>query len=129
MMILLFTSDHCAWCDIVKGMIENESEDFEDPESIHEINVDSHSQIAEAYGILVVPTLVSRGYMLSGVPCQEDLRSFLLRSIAARTVDREESRAQNVLRSARQRRASRLTDDVHRHALEQIEISGTTESR
>jgi len=128
-MILLFTSDHCAWCDVVKGMIENENEGFEDPESIHEINVDSHSQIAEAYGVLVVPTLVSRGYMLSGVPCQEDLRSFLLQSIAARTIDREESRAQTVLRSARQRRALRQTGAGPRHILEQVEISETSKSR
>jgi hypothetical protein len=128
-MILLFTSDHCAWCDVVKGMIENENDGFEDPESIHEINVDSHSQIAEAYGILVVPTLVSRGYMLSGVPCQEDLQSFLLRSIAARTIDREESRARTVLRSARQRRALRLTGAVPSRTLEQVEVPKTSKSR
>ncbi len=128
-MILLFTSDHCAWCDVVKGMIESESDTFEDPESIHEINVDRHSQIAEAYGILVVPTLVSRGCMLSGVPCEEDLRSFLLQSIAARNLDREESRARTVLRSARQRRRLRLTGDFPHRALKQVEISETPRSR
>jgi hypothetical protein len=128
-MILLFTSDHCAWCDVVKGMIENENEGFEDPESIHEINVDSHSQIAEAYGILVVPTLVSRGYMLSGVPCQEDLRLFLLRSIAARAIDRDECRARTVLKSARQRRALRLTGNMRHHTLEHVEISEPSKSR
>jgi len=128
-MILLFISNHCAWCDVVKGMIENESEGFEDPEPLHEINVDKHSRIAEAYGILVVPTLVSRGYMLSGVPCQEDLQLFLLRSIAARSIDREEARAQTVLRSARQRKALRQTGAGPRHILEQVEISETSKSR
>ncbi|MFX0045369.1 MAG: thioredoxin family protein [Candidatus Hermodarchaeota archaeon] len=108
-MILLFTSDHCAWCDVVKGMIEDESEKFENPEPILEVNVDEQSHIAEAYGILVVPTLVSRGYMLSGIPCQEDLQSFLAQSIPARTSDREGSRARTILRSARNRRALRLT--------------------
>ncbi|MHA2377648.1 MAG: thioredoxin domain-containing protein [Candidatus Thorarchaeota archaeon] len=131
-MILLFTSDHCAWCDVVKGMIESESEGLEDPEPIHEVNVDRHSHIAEAYNILVVPTLVSRGHMLTGVPCQEDLRSFLLQSIAARTIDREESRARTVLRSARQRRAMRPTRGSHdkiKTALEQVEVSETSRSR
>ena len=127
-MILLFTSNHCAWCDVVKGMIENESEGFEDPEPLHEINVDKHSRIAEAYGILVVPTLVSRGYMLSGVPCQEDLQLFLLRSIAARTIEREEARAQTLLRSARQRRTQRLTGKIPRYVLEQIELTDASKS-
>ncbi|MFW9945178.1 MAG: thioredoxin domain-containing protein [Candidatus Sifarchaeia archaeon] len=128
-MILLFTSDHCAWCDVVKGMIENEIEGFEDDQPMHEINVDKHSRIAEAYGILVVPTLVSRGYMLSGVPCQEDLQLFLLRSIAARTIEREEARAQTLLRSARQRRTLRPTGKIPRYVLKQIELTEASKSR
>ncbi|MFQ5834185.1 MAG: thioredoxin domain-containing protein [Candidatus Thorarchaeota archaeon] len=122
-MILLFTSDHCAWCDIVKSMLDTECEEFEDPCFVLEINVDKHSHIAEAYGILVVPTLVSRGCMLSGVPCQEDLRSFLLQSIAGRPLDREESRAQTVLKAARRKRATRLSR-VSERAQKHKEISG-----
>ncbi len=121
-MILLFTSDQCAWCDIVKSMLDAECEEFEDPCFVLEINVDKHSQIAEAYGILVVPTLVSKGCMLSGMPCQEDLRSFLLQSIAGRTHDREESRAQTVLKAARRKRATRLSR-APRRTLEHTEIS------
>ncbi len=27
-MILLFTSDHCAWCDVLKKMLDEESEEL-----------------------------------------------------------------------------------------------------
>jgi hypothetical protein len=99
-MILLFTSQHCTWCDIVKNMIEEESTDLGCREPIFEVNVELHCHIAEAYGIMIVPTLVSRGSLLSGVPCQDDLRAFLLGSLTATIAERNEGRAAKAIRSA-----------------------------
>ncbi len=99
-MILLFTSQHCTWCDIVKNMIEEESSDLGCREPLFEVNVEHHNHIAAAYGILMVPTLVSRGNMLSGVPCQDDLRAFLLRSLTETIAERSEGKAAKAIRSA-----------------------------
>jgi thiol-disulfide isomerase/thioredoxin len=77
-MILFFTSAHCTWCDILKKMLHDESKDLGDIQPIFEVDVDRHHHIAEAYGILVVPTLVAGMQKISGVPTQSDLRSFLL---------------------------------------------------
>jgi len=77
-MILMFTSDHCAWCDILKRMLDEESDEIGVLQPIFEVNVDKHHHIAETYGILVVPTLVAGMQKISGVPTQSDLRSFLL---------------------------------------------------
>jgi hypothetical protein len=99
-MILLFTSQHCTWCDIVKNMIDEESSDLGCKEPLFEVNVEHHSHIAEAYGVLMVPTLVSRSNTLSGVPCQDDLRAFLLRSLTETIAERNESKAAKAIRSA-----------------------------
>ena len=48
-MILLFTSDKCAWCEVLKKMLEEEAEDLGLLESIYEVNVDHLHHIAEAY--------------------------------------------------------------------------------
>jgi hypothetical protein len=77
-MILLFTSNHCTWCDVLRKMLEDESDTLGSLQSIFEVDVDRHHHIAEAYGILVVPTLVAGLQKISGVPTQSDLRSFLL---------------------------------------------------
>lgn len=77
-MILLFTSNHCTWCDVLKRMLDEESDELGAPQPIFEVDVDKHHHIAEAYGILVVPTLVAGMQKISGVPTQSDLRSFLL---------------------------------------------------
>ncbi|MFX0107666.1 MAG: thioredoxin family protein [Candidatus Hodarchaeota archaeon] len=99
-MILLFTSTHCTWCDVVKSMIDNESADLGCREPLFEINVDEHDHIAEAYGIMMVPTLVSRGRVLSGVPCQEDLRAFMLQSLTGSEVDVDARKARKAILSA-----------------------------
>jgi thioredoxin-like negative regulator of GroEL len=99
-MILLFTSKHCTWCDIVKNMIEEESSELGCREPLFEVNVEHHSHIAEAYGIFMVPTLVSRNNMLSGVPCQDDLRAFLLRSLTETLNERGDGKAAKAIRSA-----------------------------
>ena len=102
-MILLFTSPHCAWCDVVKGMVETECDTIGGTTRLHEIDVERHTRIAETYGVLAVPTLVSGSQSLSGVPCSDDLRSFLFQSIAGRPLDKDED-ARSVLRSARHRK-------------------------
>jgi len=102
-MILLFTSPQCAWCDVVKDMVETECDAIGGTTRLHEINVERHTRIAETYGVLAVPTLVSGSQSLSGVPCSDDLRSFLFQSIAGRPLDKDED-ARSVLRFARHRK-------------------------
>jgi len=79
--IFLFTSKKCTWCNMVKDMIEEELEEFVWPSDIYEVDIEKYQQIAQAYGILVVPTLVAGGQMLSGLPTPSDLRSFLMQSV------------------------------------------------
>jgi hypothetical protein len=81
-------------------MIDEESSNLGCKEPLFEVNVEHHSHIAEAYGILMVPTLVSRDNILSGVPCQDDLRAFLLKSLTATMKERSEGRAEKAIRSA-----------------------------
>ncbi len=102
-MILLFTSPQCAWCNIVKDMVETECDTIGKTTRLHEIDVERHTRIAETYGVLAVPTLVSGSQSLSGVPCSDDLRSFLFQSIAGRPLNEDED-ARSVLMSARHRK-------------------------
>ncbi len=102
-MILLFTSPQCAWCDVVKDMVETECDSIGETTRLHEIDVERHTHIAETYGVLTVPTLVSGSHSLSGVPCSDDLRSFLFQSIAGRPLNEDED-ARSVLRSARHKK-------------------------
>jgi len=102
-MILLFTSPQCAWCDVVKDMVETECDTIGETTRLHEVDVERYTHIAETYGVLAVPTLVSGSHSLSGVPCSDDLRSFLFQSIAGRPLNEGED-ARSVLRSARRRK-------------------------
>ncbi len=102
-MILLFTSPHCVWCDVVKDMVETECDTIGETTRLYEVNIERHTHIAETYGVLAVPTLVSGSVSLSGVPCSDDLRSFLFQSIAGRPLHKEEA-ARAVLKSARRRK-------------------------
>lgn len=79
-MILLFTSDHCLLCNMIKGMLEEEEADIAGVAAVYEVNVDKHPFIAEAYGVMVVPALVAGCKALCGVPSESDLRSFLLQA-------------------------------------------------
>ena len=102
-MILLFTSPQCAWCDVVKDMVETECDSIGEPTRLHEIDIEMHTRIAETYGVLAVPTLVSGSHSLSGIPCSDDLRSFLFQSIAGRSLNEDED-ARSVLKSARHKK-------------------------
>ncbi len=86
-MILLFTSKDCTWCDLLKDMIVEEEDLFGKDSLVCEIDVDSYARVAKAYGIMTVPTMVARSSTLSGVPDLDDLRSFLFRALSERTAD------------------------------------------
>ena len=98
-MILLFTSESCAWCDILKTMIRTEGADIIDNRSLFEINIDKHGFIAEAYRIRAVPTLISKSNILTGLPSAEELKSFLLQSISGGVSQDSENRPRSVIRS------------------------------
>jgi thioredoxin-related protein len=85
-MILLFTSEHCTWCDMVRNMIEKEYLNLGHEVPIYEVSIEECRQIAEAYGILMVPTLIAGNKMLTGIPGLSDLRSFLLQAASGPTL-------------------------------------------
>ncbi|MHA1807621.1 MAG: thioredoxin domain-containing protein [Candidatus Thorarchaeota archaeon] len=80
--MLLFTSDHCTWCNTVKVMIEEESKKFSHPPVVCEINIDYYRNFAEVFGIVMIPTLIYKSHELNGLPDRSDLRSFLLQAIS-----------------------------------------------
>lgn len=110
-MILLFTSDHCAWCGVLKSMLEDESEVLGTEQNIYEVNVDRQYRIAEAYGILAVPTLVAGAYKISGVPERSDLRSFLLQAISGGFLRHGRRSVKSVLREVRRIKSSETSDE------------------
>jgi len=110
-MILLFTSDHCAWCDVLKTMLDEESEELGLHRLVYEVNVDKHHHIAEAYSILVVPTLVSGMHKISGVPTSSDLRSFILQVHAGTLPRSKKDTPRSVLREARKLQSSNSSEE------------------
>jgi hypothetical protein len=105
-MILLFTSNHCTWCDVLRKMLEDESDTFGSLQPIFEVDVDRHHHIAEVYDILVVPTLVAGMQKISGVPTQSDLRSFLLHMNPVIQFRSERSSPRSFLQKVRDLKAS-----------------------
>ena len=83
-------------------MLEEETEDLGLLESIYEVNVDHHHHIAEAYSILVVPSLVSGMHKISGVPTASDLRSFILQINAGARTAGKKNTPRSVLREVRE---------------------------
>ena len=79
-MIILFTSSKCTWCDVVKGMLDEVLAMYKDILSIYEVNIEQFQFITKDYGFLIVPTLVSKGHVISGGPDMSDLESFLLQA-------------------------------------------------
>jgi glutaredoxin len=109
-MILLFTSDHCTWCDVLKRMLDEESDALGLLQPIFEVDVDKHQYIAETYEILVVPTLVAGMQKISGVPTQSDLRSFLLHLNPVTQFRSERGAPSLVLREVRNLRESEVEE-------------------
>jgi len=83
-------------------MLEQESEQLGLLESIFEVNVDRYHHIAEAYSILVVPSLVSGMHKISGVPTASDLRSFILQINAGTRSGLKKHTSQIVLQQVRE---------------------------
>ncbi len=110
-MILLFTSDHCAWCGILKAMLKDEGKSLGAEQQVYEVNVEKQHRIAEAYGILAVPTLVAGSFKISGVPTPSDLRSFMLQAISRGFLRTGTKMVRSVLRDVRQIRASETHKD------------------
>ena len=93
-------------------MLENESEALGTEHNIYEVDVEKQYRIAEAYGILAVPTLVAGAYKISGVPEASDLRSFLLQAVSGGFLRYGGRNVKSVLREAQQIRASETTKDT-----------------
>ncbi len=110
-MILLFTSDHCAWCGVLKAMLEDEGRALGTKQEIYEVNVEKQHRIAEAFGILAVPTLVAGSFKISGVPTSSDLRSFLLQAVSRGFLKTGTKMVKSVLRDVRQIRASETQNE------------------
>jgi thioredoxin-like negative regulator of GroEL len=115
-MILLFTSENCKWCDVLKDMIEEESEETIHETEILEIDVAKYRKIAEAYGVLVVPTLVAHANSLSGLPAADDLRSFLL-SAATENVSSDSLDSREVISQAVQLQRSVRVEPTPEHPM------------
>nr|KXH73437.1 MAG: hypothetical protein AM325_07930 [Candidatus Thorarchaeota archaeon SMTZ1-45] len=111
-MILMFTSDHCVWCDSLKSMLKDESKALGLEQNIYEVDVEKQYLIAEAYGILVVPTLVAGSYKISGVPSSSDLHSFLLQAVSSGYLKYGRKSVKSVLREVHQIRAIESSKDA-----------------
>ncbi|MHC4913535.1 MAG: thioredoxin family protein [Planctomycetota bacterium] len=111
LMILLFTSDNCAWCGVLKAMLDDEGKSLGTEQQVYEVNVEKQHRIAEAYGILVVPTLVAGSFKISGVPTPSDLRSFMLQAVSRGFLRTGTKMVKSVLRDVRQIRASDTLKD------------------
>ena len=119
-MILFFTSEKCTWCDVVKSMLEEEMKDFAITTRLFEVDIERHNYIAEAYGVTMIPTLVTGNRSLSGVPTESDLRSFILQVFPeiCRTGDepsryRVLSGMQKILKTQRQQNEGRIVSTLN----------------
>lgn len=110
MMILLFTSDYCTWCGVLKSMLEDECQALGTEQQVYEVDVEKQHRIAEAFGILAVPTLVAGSFKISGVPTPGDLRSFLLQAVSRGLLRPGKRMVQSVLREVRQIREADTRD-------------------
>jgi hypothetical protein len=91
-------------------MLEEECKTLGTEQQVYEVDVEKQYRIAEAYGILAVPTMVAGSFKISGVPTSSDLRSFLLQALS-RGFLRTGSKMKSVLRDVRQIRASEKQSD------------------
>lgn len=92
-------------------MLEEESEALGTEHQVYEVNVERQYRIAEAYDILVVPTLVAGSFKISGVPEASDLRTFLLQAVSRGFLRSGKKSVKSVLREVHQLRASGSSKD------------------
>ncbi len=109
-MILLFTSDNCTWCDVLKGMLEDLWSELGTSYDVHEINVSQHSRIAEVYDVLVVPTLVAGHQKISGVPGGDDLKAFLIQAFTQGSLVDTKNATQSLFTQVRAIRQSEIQE-------------------
>jgi len=83
-------------------MLEVEADELGLLQLVYEVDVDRHHHIAEAYSILVVPSLVAGMHKISGVPTASDLRSFILQVNAGSRSELKKHTPQSVLRQVRE---------------------------
>jgi hypothetical protein len=95
-------------------MLEEESEALGTEQNVYEVDVERQYRIAEAYGILAIPTLVAGPYKISGVPSTSDLRSFLLQAISGGFLRYGRKSVKSVLREVHQIRAAESKDSMIR---------------
>ncbi len=82
-------------------MLEEESEHFI-TSPIYEVDIEHHKHIADAYGIAVVPTLISGNHSISGLPSSSDLRAFLMQSFSTLSPATHENNRGGVLGNLQQ---------------------------
>jgi len=92
-------------------MLDEESKDLGLYQPVFEVNVDRHHHIAEAYSILVVPTLVSGMQKISGVPSSSDLRSFILQVSTKGISSSKNTYSSSVLKEVRKIRDSKAPEE------------------
>ena len=92
-------------------MLNEELRDFDIQSPIYEVDIEKHRFIAEAYGIMTLPTLITGTNILSGLPTESDLRSFILQSFPGCSSGNEPSRyrvftgMQKIMRAQREEHA------------------------
>ena len=89
-------------------MLEEEAEELGALPSIFEVNVDRYQNIAEAYSVLVVPTLVAGIQQITGVPTSSDLRSFILQISAGKHAKSSTNNPSSLLRLVRKIQTTQL---------------------
>jgi hypothetical protein len=96
---------------MLKSMLEEESDSLGIEQNVYEVDVERQYRIAEAYGILAVPTLVAGAYKISGVPEPSDLRSFLFQAISGGFLRHGRRSVKSVLREVRRMKSTETTND------------------
>jgi predicted DsbA family dithiol-disulfide isomerase len=92
-------------------MLEEECRTLGTEQQVYEVDVEKQHRIAEAYGILAVPTLVAGSRKISGVPTADDLHSFLLQAVSRGILRPGKKMVQSVLREVRQIRGAESRKD------------------
>jgi hypothetical protein len=101
---------------MVRNMIENECLKLGQEIPIYEVSIEECCQIADAYGILTVPTLVAGNKMLTGVPGQSDLHSFLLQAAAGRGIHHKKDQTRLLSNLVRRRKIGSRKEETSTEA-------------